>query len=95
MQSGRQYNPVFRALKAKYAITGFFSGHELGTTTLVANMLIPHKESAAGLSTGVFNHVLFDFSYEFMIKQAIIISFALIMNLTFFVTVLAQGGDRK
>ena len=47
-------------------------------------MLIPHKESAAGLSTGVFNHVLFDFSYEFMIKQAIIISFALIMNLTFF-----------
>ena len=59
-------------------------------------MLIPHKESAAGLSTGVFNHVLFDFSYEFMIKQAIIIYFALIMNLTFFfVTVLAQGGDRK
>ena len=47
-------------------------------------MLMPYKESAAGLSTGVFNHVLFDFSYEFMIKQAIIISFALIMNLTFF-----------
>ena len=35
-QSGRQYNPVFRALKAKYAVTGFFSGHELGTTTLVS-----------------------------------------------------------
>lgn len=47
-------------------------------------MLMPHKESAAGLSTGVFNHVMFDFSYEFMIKLAIIISFALIMNLTFF-----------
>lgn len=61
----------------------------------MANMLMPHNELAAGLSTGVFNHVMFDFSYEFMIKQAIIISFALIMNLTFLVTVLAQGGDRK
>lgn len=50
----------------------------------MANMLMPHKESAAGLSTGVFNHVMFDFSHEFMIKLAIIISFALIMNLTFF-----------
>ena len=59
-------------------------------------MLIPHKESAAGLSTGVSYHVMFDFSYEFMIKRGIIISFAVVMNLTsFFVTVLAQGGDRK
>ena len=61
----------------------------------MANMLMPHKESTAELSTGVFNHVVFYFSYEFMITLAIIISFALIMNLTFFVTVLAQGGDRK
>ena len=58
-------------------------------------MLMRHKESAAGLSTRVFNHVMFDFSYEFMIELDIIISFALIMNLTFFVTVLAQSGDRK
>ena len=61
----------------------------------MANMLMHHKDSAAGLSTGVFNHVMFHFSYDFMITLAIIISFALIMNLTFFVTVLAQGSDRK
>lgn len=35
VQSGRQYNPVFRALKAKYATMDFFSGYELGMTTLV------------------------------------------------------------
>lgn len=50
----------------------------------MANMLMPHKESAERLSTAVFNHVMFDFSYEFMIKLAIIISFAVVMNLTFF-----------
>lgn len=55
----------------------------------MANMLMPHKESAAGLSTGVSYHVMFDFSYEFMIKRGIIISFAVVMNLTFFFPVLA------
>ena len=37
VQSGRQYNALFRALKAKYAVTGFFSGHERGRTTLVGS----------------------------------------------------------
>ena len=35
---------------------------------------MPHKESPAGLSTGVFNHVMFDFGYEFMIKPAASVS---------------------